>query len=420
MNFNAETFARLREATGLLQSEGPMAATAAIQRALQGMPLSGGFVQPEAWTKPVQTPNVMRDINPRDASAEAANATNDDPGPDLLQRFKQAFRGKWSGALPGLDDVIDVEPVEPPASVPGTFVAGAYANAAGKRAYKLYIPKSYTGKEGEALPLVVMLHGCKQNPDDFAAGTRMNQLAEEQGCLVLYPAQAQNANGSNCWNWFKKEDQQRDRGEPAILAGMIGEIAKTHHVDAKRIYIAGLSAGGAMAAVMSQTYPELFAAVGIHSGLAHGAAHDVVSAFAAMKNGMKDKAGDTRQRIPVPVIVFHGDSDATVHPRNGDQAFAQCTGSNAPKASRGEDRNRKKVVSKGAVPNGRSYTREALAADDDRMVAEQWTIHGAGHAWSGGSRRGSYTDPAGPDASKEMLRFFLSQRTRGPDPASGG
>jgi poly(hydroxyalkanoate) depolymerase family esterase len=416
MNFNADLLAKLRDATSLLQTEGPMAATAAIQRALHDMPMQGTSYPPHAWANPMQSPNVIHDINPR--TEEKARATSDEP--DFLKRFRKAFRDNWSSNLSGKPEIVDAEVVEEgrKEALPGTFTAGAYSNNAGQRAYKLYVPSTYRGKDGPALPLIVMLHGCKQNPDDFAAGTNMNQIAEEQNCLVLYPAQAQNANGSNCWNWFKTSDQQRSRGEPSIIAEMTQEIMRTHHVDPQRVYVAGLSAGGAMAAVMANTYPEMFAAVGLHSGLPHGAAHDMISAFAAMRNGMPGSesqqhraAGADNERSPMPVIVFHGDRDATVHPRNSDQALAQCMADHTPKASRGEDRARRKInTEKGAVPGGHQFTKVVRYDDDGKVIAEQWTIHGSGHAWSGGSRRGSYTDPKGPDASREMLRFFMQHK----------
>ncbi|TCS36305.1 poly(hydroxyalkanoate) depolymerase family esterase [Paucimonas lemoignei] len=412
MNFNADIFAKLRDATSLLQTEGPMAATAAIQRALQGMSMPGAAVPPNAWANPMPSPSGMHDINPR--TEDKAETSPDEP--DFLTRFRKSFRDNWTGSLPGMPEAVEVDVIDADRTeaAPGRFTAGAFANSAGRRAYKLYVPSSYRGKEGPALPLIVMLHGCKQNPDDFAAGTNMNQLAEEQGCLVLYPAQAQNANGSNCWNWFQTGDQQRGRGEPSIIAEMTQEIMRTYHVDPQRVYVAGLSAGGAMAAVMANTYPELFAAVGLHSGLPHGAAHDVMSAFAAMRNGMPGSGSQHRsasanqRRSPVPAIVFHGDRDTTVHPRNSDQALAQCMAHQPPKASRADTQgNRRIATEKGTIPGGRAFTKVMCYDDDGSLFAEQWTIHGAGHAWSGGSSKGSYTDPKGPDASLEMLRFFM-------------
>ena len=221
----------------------------------------------------------------------------------------------------------------------GQFITRSYSNGAGTREYKIYVPAAFGG---QPLPLVIMLHGCKQDPDDFAAGTRMNTLAEEQGLIIAYPQQSGRANSSKCWNWFQAKHQQRDRGEPSLIAGITGEVAAAYGTDRRRVYIAGLSAGGAMAAVMANAYPDVYAAVGIHSGLAHDAALDLPSAFAAMRGDGSQKrtrkhGGYSSQRR-VPVIVFHGDNDTTVHPRNGDELIARASGVAAdPKAPGGTD-----------------------------------------------------------------------------------
>jgi poly(hydroxyalkanoate) depolymerase family esterase len=283
----------------------------------------------------------------------------------------------------------------------GRFLSAAHGNRAGRRDYKLYVPSGY---RGEAAPLVVMLHGCTQSPDDFAAGTRMNFLAEEHGCLVAWPAQAAAANASRCWNWFRPEDQARGGGEPSLIAGITRQVMRDWVVDAGRVYVAGLSAGGAAAAIMGMAYPDLYAAIGVHSGLACGAASDLPSAFAAMSQG------DALGRRPagpgsggfVPTIVFHGDRDSTVHPRNGDWVIAQSRA--APLADL------RASVQRGRVPGGHAWSRTLHADARGQTVLEQWVVHGAGHAWSGGSPAGSYTDPLGPDASREMLRFFLAHR----------
>jgi poly(hydroxyalkanoate) depolymerase family esterase len=294
-------------------------------------------------------------------------------------------------AMPGR--VARPAPAAPPDGA--SFEEYSFTNEAGSRTYKLYVP-SHQG--GRALPLVVMLHGCTQSPDDFAVGTRMNELAEEQRFLVAYPAQPQSANPSKCWNWFNGTDQRRDYGEPSLIAGITRQIIRDFPIELGRVYVAGLSAGGATAAIMGATYPDLYAAIGVHSGLACGAARDVTSAFVAMRQGGApegDRAG-TAGPI-VPTIVFHGDRDRTVNPANGDQVIAQAKGRT----------NLRATVVHGKAPGGISYDRTAQTDDTGRSILEQWVLHGAGHAWSGGSAAGSYTEPRGPDASREMVRFFL-------------
>ena len=278
----------------------------------------------------------------------------------------------------------------------GRFVANTYSNHAGTRPYKLYIP---SGCRGQPVPLIVMLHGCTQSPDDFAAGTRMNLAAEVHTCLVAYPAQTTAANMQRCWNWFNQADQRRDDGEPSLIAGITHEIMRDHAVDPARIYVAGLSAGGAAAAIMGETYPELYAAIGVHSGLACGSARDMKSAFAAMQRGADGQPRSARKRL-TPSIVFHGERDATVHPRNGDAVIAQSVMAK-PLRTR---------VETGHVPGGHGYSRTVHFEPDGTVVAEKWVVFGAGHAWFGGSPAGSFTDPRGPDATGEMLRFFLAHK----------
>jgi len=271
------------------------------------------------------------------------------------------------------------------------FLSLSHSGAAGSRDYRLYIPAAQA--EGP-MPLVVMLHGCTQSPEDFALGTGMNALAEEHGFLVAWPAQPQGANMQKCWNWFRPEDQARDRGEPALIAGIVRDILRDYPADPARVYVAGLSAGGAAAAIMGAAYPDLFAAVGVHSGLPVGGARDIPSAFAAMRSG---SAGATLRGTP-PTIVFQGMADSTVHPSNADAVMAQVV-----RTRPGLDRAR----SSGRSDGGRAWRHTRHADARGRSVAEHWEIEGAGHAWSGGHARGSYTDPQGPDASREMLRFFL-------------
>lgn len=280
--------------------------------------------------------------------------------------------------------------------LPGRFIAGSHGGEAGSRRYKLYIPAHMPAGRR---PLIVMLHGCTQNPDDFAVGTGMNALAEEAGCLVLYPEQDGRANRSHCWNWFEPGHQARDAGEPGILAGMTRQVMKEYDVEPSQVFVAGMSAGGAMAAVLGAEYPELFAAIGVHSGLPAGSARDMITGLQAMK-----KPGRARSlREAVPVIVFHGDADHVVSPANGDAVLKQFVGAHAglhpPLHASEAD----------STHGGRRSTRRTWCDEEGRTMAEHWVVHGAGHAWAGGNAAGSHTDALGPNASREMLRFFLQE-----------
>ena len=286
---------------------------------------------------------------------------------------------------------------QPTVAVPdgALFEELAFEGSGGTLGYKLYVP---SGSVGRNRALVVMLHGCTQSPDDFAAGTRMNEIAEEQGMLVAYPRQTASNNAQKCWNWFEAKDQRRDRGEPALIAGLTREIVRDFAIDPTRVFVAGLSAGGAAAAIMAQAYPDLYAAAGVHSGLAAGSASDMMSAFAAMRQGGAARFGDDDGH-PVRTIVLHGDGDKTVHPSNRAHVLVQAGAGAALEC----------CVTKGRAPGGMTYTRTVHADEAGRPMLEDWVLHGAGHAWSGGSPIGSYTEPRGPDASREMVRFFLQQ-----------
>ncbi len=329
---NARSKIQMLEATRLTREGRLHEAMAVLRGALAGAPGS-----PVADEAPDRTPPVLDMVPPSPATCDAwtvrqsgeANAASTRISmsrtrlPDALRGFLD--RLAQGGGAHGLDGLAGPTVVRAPLPMPdgAQFDERSYANAAGSRAYKLYVPSGY---HGQALPLVVMLHGCTQSPDDFAAGTRINDLAEEQMFFVAYPAQAQSANASRCWNWFKAGDQERDKGEPSLIAGITRQIMRDFPVEPGRVYIAGLSAGGAAAAIMGSTYPDLYAAIGVHSGLAYGVASDIPSAFAAMRYGRFPAVDGSHQGScagAVPTIVFHGDRDTIVNPLNGDQVIAQ-------------------------------------------------------------------------------------------------
>lgn len=378
--------AAMRRAALSTRAYDPVEATRIIQDALAQQT---GFQKPAAEPK---RPPSLRLIDPG-AEIISSSRTQHEPMQrkslgDVLQILKDgksrfhAFDAlrKRSGTPP------------PPIADGAQFIARSFACAAGARSYKLYNPASAPTRPNG---LIVMLHGCKQNPDDFASGTDMNTVAETHGLIVAYPSQNSSAHASSCWNWFSPKDQMRDRGEPAIIAGITRELISEFGIAGNRTFVAGLSAGGAMAATMGQTYPDLYAGVGVHSGLAYGSATDVMSAFATMRGDVPRNAQAPRARVRT--IVFHGSSDSLVHPSNAERIVAQAT----PEHRFGKSEPQRMQV------NGRSCTRTEIASADGRPVVEHWLIEGAGHTWSGGHPSGSYTDVRGPNASAEMVRFFL-------------
>ncbi len=253
--------------------------------------------------------------------------------------------------------------------------------------------------------MVVMLHGCTQSASDFASGTGMNEVADELGFLVLYPEQAASANMARCWNWHRPVNQKRGSGEPALIAALTRQVLALCKGSEARVYIAGISAGGAAAAIIGAAYPDLYVAVGVHSGLSHGTISSVTQARLAMRKGSafisRDPIGKAAR--PLPTIVFHGDHDATVHPSNAEgflQRLRQFSGQVSEETVTGRSE------------RGRGFTRTTYRRPGGAVLLERWMVHGSGHAWSGGKVVGSHTDPNGPDASREMARFFLARKRK--------
>ncbi len=412
--------AAMRQALQLTRQRNLIEATRVIQRALAGRGPAAPAEQPlesarlrapppdvadaaEAVETPRQTARIGSAPAERAAAERRPSGRMRMPLGEVLKLMRQAD-------LPGLGPGASPLPrlrKAPTVPVPdgAAYLTRTFSCAAGSRDYKLYVPSDARGRR---LPLIVMLHGCTQNPDDFAVGTGMNRLAEKHGFMVAYPRQPASANHSACWNWFDLANQMRDEGEPSIVAGITRGVIAEFDVDAERVYVAGLSAGGAMAAVMSATYPELYAAAGIHSGLAYGSATDVVSAFAAMRGASNPAQAAPRRSRPrdakdrVRTIIFHGANDTTVDPSNAETILAEVRAglSNLVRESRRE-----------GTSGGRAYMRTVITDTSGVAYAEHWTIEGLGHAWSGGSPEGSFTDRRGPDASCEMLRFFFATPT---------
>ncbi len=366
-------------------------ATAALQNMMVGQRASGPASQAQRGPPTI------------DGTAEAAPGQAEGVGLPIPKALRGLLDRVSQGgfSMPGVADQPDAAGTPDGAK----FLAKTYSNPAGSRPYKLYVPSGY---RGQPVPLIVMLHGCTQSPDDFAVGTRMNEAAEQRTCLVAYPGQTNSANMQKCWNWFNEADQHRGAGEPSLIAGITREVMRDYAVDPARVYVAGLSAGGAAAAVLGATYSDLYAAIGVHSGLACGVARDMQSAFAAMqRGGTAPRASGGGARV-VPTIVFHGDRDTTVNPRNADAVVEQAAGG-ASLGTQSED---------GQVSGGHAWRRTRRVDADGRTVVEQWVVHGAAHAWFGGSSAGSYTDPRGPDATGEMLRFFEAHPHPAPAPAN--
>ena len=385
---DARQMAAMAEATRLTRQGRLVEATALIQQTLAGPAVARPApAAPPAGEETGSTPGRRPAPRPALRAGQGTQLRQIHPGWITRRRAapSRGTRGLRQTRQPA------ASAVHRPA---GRFADFSYSNAAGTRGYRLYVP---AGCADGPMPLVVMLHGGTQDAVTFAAATAMNDLAERQGLLVAYPEQPSSANAGRYWNWFAPGHQRRGTGEPSLIAGITRQVTDRYGADATRVYVAGFSAGGAMAAVMAEVYPDLYAAAGVHSGLPYAAAGDVATAFAEMTQGPPQP--DRPSARPRPLIVFHGDHDAVVAPANAAGLIDRVLA--AGSADRRQD-----AVTTGQVPAGHAYTRTCYQDPAGTALAERWTIHHGGHAWSGGTPHGSYTDPRGPDASAEFLRFF--------------
>jgi poly(hydroxyalkanoate) depolymerase family esterase len=311
--------------------------------------------------------------------------------------------------------ILSFSPVQKTQAAGGSFTEYYYGS---NFYYKVYVPSGYVA--GTKVPMMVMLHGCVQNPDDFAAGTQMNALAEQKNFIVLYPEMNVYANSSMCWNWFYDYNQHRNAaGEADIIKGMVDDVKGSYAIDSNKVYVAGLSAGAAMATIMGATYPDVFHGVGVSAGVEYNAADDAYSASSAMSYGSYDpnqagkdaytEMGSYKRKMPV--IVFQGTGDTTVAPVNGTQVVQSWLQTN-DMVDDGSDNNSVKTTAAqtltGSVTGGRSYTHYIYNDNAGKSLVEYYTVNGMDHAWSGGSSSGSYTDPSGPNATQIMWNFFTS------------
>ncbi len=314
----------------------------------------------------------------------------------------------------------------------GEWVSGSATGASGSRNYRLWVPSGYD--KSTAGPLVMMLHGCMQKPEELAVISGMNELADKNNFLVVYPEQSNQANPLRCWNWFETKHQERDSGEPSLLAAIIRQLGSTHKVDVRRVYVAGISAGAAMAVVMAATYPDLFSGVGVMAGLAFKAGTTVETGLAAMKQGGPDpkqqgllafkamgNQSSAKSIRRMPVIVFHGDADPYLSSVNADQVIAQWATTNDYLDDGKDNDSVKSEPAKtiaGSIPTGYSFTRFVYNDRSGALLMEKWIVKGLGHTWSGSPATAPFADPKGPNASAEMWRFFTETTlsSRAPKP----
>ncbi len=304
----------------------------------------------------------------------------------------------------------------------GRWIRRRYTGTAGTRLYDVYVPG---GARRGRMPMVLLLHGCRQTGTDFGRDSGFAELADTAGFVLVMPRQEVQHQLQRCWRWYDAEHQQRDEGEPAILRGIVDDVPLVlpgGRIDRRRVFVAGLSAGGAMALILATTYPDVFAAAGVHSATAYRSATRGVNALGAMAaRGAGPDSGAAGRMAPV--VLLHGTDDAIVRPPNADRIVDQWLASrrgavNGP----GRAAVRPLASTKALVVGGRRCLRTRWYTVGGRRVLEYWRVDGLGHAWSGGSARAAFIDRAGPSAAQVMWTFFGKHRgsaARGGDGDAG-
>lgn len=333
----------------------------------------------------------------------------------VVERSRSGAPGASVLARERMANVMPTRRTEVAAGGGGTWERFSHSGPGGSRPYFLYTPPGLDA--AVATPLVVMLHGCTQTAADLARSTTMNEVADRHGFVVVYPQQSGRHNPQSCWNWFLPAHQGRGSGEPAVIAGIAGEVTASSSgqpIDHDRVFLAGMSAGGAMAAVLGSTYPELFAGMAVHSGLPFAAATSQEAAFGAMARGAGSSgrasvigAMGERARV-IPTFVIHGTADPVVSPVNGDRLVEQWLEANglATRDSFQDKLSRPTTAVPGQVHDGHAYTRYCWRNRSGRIILEYLKVAGLGHAWSGGAQGVAWTDDRGPDASTAIWEFF--------------
>lgn len=295
-----------------------------------------------------------------------------------------------------------------PGTTSGVYSTKSFTNSSGTRSYGLYIPSGY--KVGTPMPLVVGLHGCVGSALDFVNQSGLNSVAEVNKFIVAYPEQTSAANNLKCWNWYTTAGQQRGSGEASIIAGITQQVKQDYSVNNSRVFTLGLSAGGAMAVNMGVLYPDVFAGVGVGSGLTWKAGAGGLSGYPAMtaeQSGQQIHISQGANSRTVPVYIFHGLQDKTVVPKNADDLAVSWIAANdlADDGSRNNSVPANPVSTVFGTSSGDTFTTATYNDRNGQELIQVVKVTNMGHAWSGRSGA-AYTYPAGPDETSLMYSFL--------------